>query len=421
MVKSKLHLELLKSPEDYMSEVFEKFNSVNGISDDFQKTYTCISTVEKVTRKLRRTKFTSKTKVLVMYNVEIAAALLKLGLKQSQITVYNNSTFKNKELIGSGFKTIFESKFNKNKTIMNAYLKNFDVVLGNPPYKKRMHLNFLEKGYDLLKDDGKMIFVHPTNWMLHLRENSNFKTDVALKDKIGNHFVSFDFYNSEDLFPGGGCSSYYPLTITAIDKSKKDTKIKFNRYDTVNGSFVVNSPLDVNHIGSYSLVKSIESKIFNKSDKSIKDVIDNSQSDKSYISLNWMSGNGFTTYEFSDGITRTFKNRYNFINSKNNFVSDKVLTSKAQGSKTVGNPKAGIPFDNKSDAESFLYYVTSTLFVKYLIIVYNMDQHVENAYQYVPIIDFNLMRSDADIFKFFKFSEDEISLIKNTVDNYKHA
>ena len=230
MVKSKLHLELLKSPEDYMSEVFEKFNSVNGISDDFQKTYTCISTVEKVTRKLRRTKFTSKTKVLVMYNVEIAAALLKLGLKQSQITVYNNSTFKNKELIGSGFKTIFESKFNKNKTIMNAYLKNFDVVLGNPPYRKRMHLNFLEKGYDLLKDGGKMIFVHPTNWMLHLRENSNFKTDVALKHKIGNHFVSFDFYNSEDLFPGGDCSSYYPLPITAIDKSKKDTKIKFKQF-----------------------------------------------------------------------------------------------------------------------------------------------------------------------------------------------
>jgi len=65
--------------------------------------------------------------------------------------------------------------------------------------------------------------------------------------------------------------------------------------------------------------------------------------------------------------------------------------------------------------------VTSTFFVKYLIITYNMDQHLDSAYPYVPMIDSSLMQSDKAIFEFFEFSEGEINLIKNTVENHKHA
>ncbi len=46
--------------------------------------------------------------------------------------------------------------------------KNFDVEVVNPPYKGRLHTQFLEKCYDLLSENGKMIFVHPSNWLLHL-------------------------------------------------------------------------------------------------------------------------------------------------------------------------------------------------------------------------------------------------------------
>ena len=420
------HLEQLKSdaisnPEEYLKNVFGMFNYVNGKPSDLQYTYTCADTVQKVTRKLRRMKVTSKTKVLVMYNVEIAVALGSLGLKQSQITVYNNSTIKNRELQAAGFNTIFEVKFNKNKTIMKAYAKHFDVVLGNPPYKGRMHADFMEIGYDILEEDGKMVFVHPTNWLIHLRENGNFKKDLALKNKIGNHFVSFDFYNSDDLFPQGGCGTYYPLTITSIDKTKTNTEINFNRFDKVKGSYVVNSSLDINHVGSYTTIKSIEDKIRNKSNRFISDAIDNSQKNAYYVSLNWMSGNGFTTHEFSDGISRTFQNRYNFINSSNHIVTDKPLLSKPQKGKSVGNPKAGIPFNTNKDANAFLYYVTSTMFVKYLIITYNMDQNVQTAYHYVPMINSSLMMSDEAIFKFFEFTQEEVNLIKNTIESYKHA
>ena len=355
----------------------------------------------------------------LMFNVEIAAALLQLGVKQSQITVYNNSTIKNRELQSAGFNTIFESKFDKNKTIMKAYTKYFDAVLGNPPYKGRMHTEFMEIGYDLLKEDGKMVFVHPTNWLIHLRENSNFKKDLFLKNKIGNHFVSFDFYNDIELFPQGGCALYYPLTITTIDKTKSNPEVKFNRFDRNKDATTVTDLLDINHVGSYAVIKSIENKIKNKSSYFISDVIDNSQKNKYYVSLNWMAGNGFTTYEFSDGISRTFKNCYNFVNNLNHIITDEPIKSKPQGSKKEGNDKAGIPFNDIENANSFLYYVTSTLFVKYLIITYNIDQHIQNAYSYVPMIDSSLMLSDDAIFNFFDFNQEERNLIKNTVDLYK--
>ena len=80
-----------------------------------------------------------------------------------------------------------------------------------------------------------------------------------------------------------------------------------------------------------------------------------------------------------------------------------------------------MPFDSNQNAQDFLYYVTSTFFVKYLIIAYNMDQNLKSAFDYVPMIDFSLMRSDEMIFKFFEFTEEEINLIKKTVDTYKHA
>jgi len=298
--------------------------------------------------------------------------------------------------------------------------KKFDVEVVNPPYKGRLHTEFLEKCYDLLGEDGKMIFVHPSNWLLHLRENNNYKKDLALKNKIGKHFVSFDFRNPSDLFPEGGCSPYYPLTITTIDKSKTDQDITFINNETgVNCR--VSSVSDVNHIGPFSLIKSIESKIKNKSKIFIKDRIDNDLPEKYYVSLNWMGGNGFMESKFSDGVIRTFKNRYNFINNDNNRISQETLRSKPQGSKTIGNSKAGIPFDTSQNAEDFLYYVTSTLFVKYLIIAYNMDQHLESAFEYVPMIDFSIMRSDDEIFRFFEFSNEEIELIKKTVETYKHA
>ena len=50
-----------------------------------------------------------------------------------------------------------------------------------------------------------------------------------------------------------------------------------------------------------------------------------------------------------------------------------------------------------------------------------MDQNLKSAFDYVPMIDFSLMRSDEMIFKFFEFTEEEINLIKKTVDTYKHA
>jgi len=340
--------------EDYMSDIFGKFNYVNGIADDLQGTYTCDATVQKIIKKLSKIKNIHNCKVLVMYNVEIAAALLKIGLKQSQITVYNNSSFKNNELIKSGFKTIFESKFNKNKTIMKAYAKHFDVVLGNPPYKKRMHLDFLDNGYDLLKEDGKMIFVHPTNWLLHLRENSNFKTDSKLKEKIGTHFVSFDFYNFQDLFPTEK-GTYYPIAITHIDKTKTSSKIEFNRFDKINESYIVNDPRDVNHIGSYTLIKSIETKIKNKVSSFISDVINNNVEESHYVSLNWMGGTGYLSTTFTDGITRKFENRYNFINSLNNFVSKKPLRSESRGGKKAGNLRLVFHFIQLKKQKPFYY------------------------------------------------------------------
>ena len=82
--------------------------------------------------------------------------------------------------------------------IENIYTKNileddtsdmpkFDFIIQNPPYNKTLHLDFFNKGLDLLSDTGKMVIIEPSTWLIELRQNiaekksSQMKKYIALK------------------------------------------------------------------------------------------------------------------------------------------------------------------------------------------------------------------------------------------------
>ena len=70
-------------------------------------------------------------------------------------------------------------------------LKNmpkFDFIIQNPPYNKSLHLDFFNKGVDLLSDTGKMVIIEPSTWLIELRHNiaekkaSQMKKYIVLKE-----------------------------------------------------------------------------------------------------------------------------------------------------------------------------------------------------------------------------------------------
>ena len=106
----------------------------------------------------------------------------------------------------------------------------FNFVIQNPPYSRSLHLNFLEKGYDMLADDGQMVIIEPSSWLIELRQNiaekksSQMKKYIDIKKKINGHIskVIIENYNKE--FNVG---LYVPFSITYINKAKKYNNIEF--------------------------------------------------------------------------------------------------------------------------------------------------------------------------------------------------
>ena len=117
--------------------------------------------------------------------------------------------------------------------IKNIYTKNileddlsdmpkFDFIIQNPPYNKSLHLDFFNKGLDLLSDTGKMVIIEPSTWLIELRQNiaekksSQMKKYIALKERIKGHVSKVVIENFNKEFNVG---LYVPCSITYIDKN----------------------------------------------------------------------------------------------------------------------------------------------------------------------------------------------------------
>ena len=140
-------------------------------------------------------------------------------------------------------------------------MTKFDFIIQNPPYNKTLHLDFFNKGLDLLSDTGKMVIIEPSTWLIELRQNiaekksSQMKKYIALKERIKGHVSKVIIENFNNEFSVG---LYVPCSITYIDKSKEYKQIE---YSNCGIKKYVNSLYDCNLIGNIEIIKSIFEKI----------------------------------------------------------------------------------------------------------------------------------------------------------------
>ena len=60
-------------------------------------------------------------------------------------------------------------------------MPKFDYIIQNPPYKKTLHLDFFNKGLDLLSETGKMIIIEPSTFYINIRKNGKAKKLSSFK------------------------------------------------------------------------------------------------------------------------------------------------------------------------------------------------------------------------------------------------
>ena len=92
--------------------------------------------------------------------------------------------------------------------------KQFDVVVGNPPYKGNLHLKMFKLAIKFSR--GYILFVHPSAWLFN---SENLGDEGYIKKEIQDYGKSFTLFNGNPIF---NIAMYMPCAISLIDKTKQE-------------------------------------------------------------------------------------------------------------------------------------------------------------------------------------------------------
>jgi hypothetical protein len=247
-----------------------------------------------------------------------------------------------------GIKNIVKYSYKKLKEWeMDEKKKEFDVIIGNPPYKRGLHLTILEKCVELLSNNGQLLFVHPGEWLSQLRTNGKGSYYQQLREQLSPITKSIEFRNGNQEMNIG---LYVPLSITHLDKNKlsNNKKILFKN----NGiNYNVSHLNEINPWYNAIVLKQILNKCV--SSISLKNVLKQFKGNY-YVSFNGITGGGFLNIEYYDGIKRNTSNMFNLIGNTCNFVSNKPVISRPSKKGKEGNQKLWVSFKSEQEAYNFL-------------------------------------------------------------------
>jgi len=110
-------------------------------------------------------------------------------------------------------------------------IKHFDVIVGNPPYQQKVGERktetlwdkFVLKSLSILKENGYLVYVHPSGW-----RNIDGKFKNIQKEILGKNLLYLEIHNEKDglkTFNSETRYDWYILQNTNVEKTK--TSIKF--------------------------------------------------------------------------------------------------------------------------------------------------------------------------------------------------
>lgn len=297
---------------------------------------------------------------------------------------------------------------------------NFDLIIGNPPYKAGMHLQFLQLGLKHLKADGQLVFVHPAEWLVQKRDTRDARKFKILRDQLTDRGrTEITFINNQ--WPGI-VGLFVPLTITNIlpgeGSSFEDVRTRQTYGEGEEHQprlkIDLSSLDDVTQFGSPKAVTSILQKVWTVAERMNEH--QGVRRGDHFVNLSRMTGNGMNTTVI-DGVERKFYNMYGFLNKTSDFVTDAPQIAKAQGGKEVGNEKIWLSFKTRKEAQNCLDFLTRTKFFRAFVATIKIDQHAaDTLLRFVPWLDWTKQWDDNALNKFFKFTNEEVKTIDEIVD-----
>ena len=307
-------------------------------------------------------------------------------------------------------------------------MPKFDYIIQNPPYNKNLHIQFFNKGLDILSDTGKMTIIEPATWLMNLRKNSPNvnKLFSPLKERVKGRVEKIVIENLNGEF---GTMTTVPFSITYINNVYNDLtnftlfgtkqKINFN-----NCSHILHNDL------VYSILHKIE-----KCDKVCSHLTDREEGWQ-YIRKNDIVYPVYGEYFVCNGYfnsNKRFKNlkigNYHgaFVSPVISIIDSKIydklqykMTRASRPNKRQYSDKlAECVYGSYEQMKNYKHYVLNNTLPIFINICMTIDQH-NNSLKYVPwLVD--KQYTDQEIYEMFHFTEQEINLIEYTVEKFQYS
>jgi hypothetical protein len=312
-------------------------------------------------------------------------------------------------------------------------VEKFDIIIGNPPYQQsdekgnskgggnNLYTKFIYKSYDILNDNGYLLFINPPTYFGAGRSNN--KDNMNIRKDIFNN-CNILYMNLEE------CSKYFPkigsLFIYYVAQKNKIVNENLEilcRYNNKNYTSVINQQFlnGISYIPYLLTNTSIEicNKIRNIEDKLKIFHSPDNRGDKKHVKK--IKDDEFIYPIQATGVqvlysSKPCKNQYD----------KKVLMSRSgylkpfydNGVIGVGGDCFACLTENEEESKYIIKLLESKLYKFYININKWSGFHHLSVLQDLPYIKIENI-NDYKIYEYFQLNDEEINLIENVIGNDK--
>jgi hypothetical protein len=285
-------------------------------------------------------------------------------------------------------------------------VEKFDIVLGNPPYKRGLHHQFIVKGFELLNEDGTILILHPSIVFIN-RKGTNtteyeekillfcnlFKTELTL-------IKSNDYF--KDVF------LYVPLSITKIENKTNNTIQVDNKFITPSVNEILTNIGNL-YIHGNPLVKTIKNKVESKGLNSLEDkFVKNCGENNFYLVIPKFTGHK----PKNDGLINP--DFYTMVIKKNENDYARLITDNLNSDL----PGQYMSFNTYNECVNVSRYLL-TKFARFCLSINKINQELRSKeLLLVPFVDPNILWTDEMLFDYFELTEEERNYINTFIPNY---
>jgi hypothetical protein len=271
----------------------------------------------------------------------------------------------------------------------------FDAIVMNPPYMKNVHLKFLKLA---LETSRCIVHLGPARWLLNAKNNRRQNNETELKKILETHVKSIKLINGNSYFEG--VKFEMPLCIININMNFKYENINIDD-ELSNSTYQIN---DLNKLRIYSYYDGYE----NLRSKILTYCI-NKQNLADYENK---SGNWYANFSVMRGHIN--KNKDNMHKDDfYTFISKDLKPSKKQ------RKAAHFAFDTEQETANFIEYL-KTRFSRFCLSLFKINKSIgTGVLKSVPYLkDYTKKYTDADLYKMFNITKDEIEFIESVIPKY---